>query len=218
MNPAMKKAITLIALITLFSQLCKAQAGAAGIDTAGTVFYSSEFKWKMQVPAGFVKQNSEQYKANQKEGVELLGKGLNAEITDRVHQICSYKYRTVNYFEANEHPFDKKAYGDFLSSCNKIEDELYTCFKNQVPGSFKIDTLHATTTIGGLLFQSFRLQVSANTKVVATYLFYTRLFDNKEFSIVIVYADKTSGDKMLSAWETSTFEKIDLLLCFAEGW
>jgi hypothetical protein len=201
----MNRTLPLIIFAILFSLGCKGQAGESA--TAGE-FYSKEFKWKLAVPAGFVKQTTSQFASMQKTGTKMLERGLDAKLIDYpTEQICSYKYQTVNYFEVNKHMFNKALYGDFLTSVKSVEDAFYTGFRNQVPGRFKIDTIKSTETIDGLVFQNFKLRVSADNKVVASMDFYSRLFGSQIFSVVIVYADKTSGDTMLAAWRGSMFEK-----------
>jgi hypothetical protein len=195
----MRKIIALFTLVIISIQFSKGQSPAE--------FYSKEFKWRMPVPAGFVQQSLAQYEANQNQGAAMIGKGLNTTITDRAHQVCSFKYGRTDYFEANEHPFSQKRYGDFLASCNNIENEFYTGFKNQVSDKYKIDTLRSTETIDGLVFQYFKIQVLAGNKAVANLLFYSRLFGDNELSILMVYATKESGDKMIAAWKGSKFEK-----------
>jgi len=195
----MKIPLTFITLLLISLQFSQAQSP--------TEFYSKEFKWKMPLPAGFVQQTLAQYTDNANKGAELVGKGLNVTIDDRAHQVCSFKYGTTDYFEANEHPFSKELYGDFVASCYNIENEFYTSIKNQTAGRFKIDTLHSTEVIDGLVFQYFKMQCSAGNTIVANYLVYTRLFDNNEFSILIVFGAKQSGDKMIAAWKDSKFGK-----------
>jgi hypothetical protein len=107
----------------------------------------------------------------------------------------------------NKHIFNKALYGDFLTSIKSVEYEFYTGFRNQVPEKFKIDTIRSTETVDGLIFQNFKLRVNTNGKIVAYMDFYSRQFDTQIFSVIIVYADQESGDKMLQAWKSSKFGK-----------
>ena len=204
----MKKPIALIILVIICSQLCKGQVTLSQPDTLPkNVFYSDEFKWKMIIPDGFIKQSAAAFAAQQKQGAEMVGKGLNTEIDDRAQQICSFKYGRYGYFEVNKHFFSKKMYGDVQSSCYQIENELYISLKNQVSPAFKMDTLHSTKIINGLEFQYFQMEVSANNSVIAHMLVYIKLIDNKLFTALMVYPDDASGDVMLTAWKNSKFDR-----------
>lgn len=197
----MNRTLSLIISVVLFSLACQGQS------TAGE-FYSKEFKWKLAVPAGFVKQTTSQFGSMQSTGTKMLEKSLDTKLVDYpTEQVCSYKYQNVNYFEVNKHIFNKTVYGDFPNSIKSVEDAFYTGFRNQVPGRFKIDTIRSTETVDGLIFQNFKLRVSADNKVVASMDFYSRQFGKQIFSVVIVYADKASGDTMLAAWRGSKFDK-----------
>lgn len=204
----MKKPITLVIIAVIFSQLCKGQVTLSQLDTLPkNVFYSDEFKWKMTIPDGFIKQSAAAFAAQQKQGAEMVGKGLNTEIDDRAQQICSYKYGRYGYFEVNKHVFSKKMYGDVHASCYQIENELYISLKNQVSSLFKMDTLHSTRIVNGLEFQYFQMEVSANNSVIAHMLVYIKLFDDKYFTVLMVYPDDASGNVMLTAWKNSKFER-----------
>ncbi|MDR3697075.1 hypothetical protein [Mucilaginibacter sp.] len=204
----MTKSIITVILVIIFSPLCKGQVTLSQLDTLPkNVFYNDEFKWKMIIPDGFIKQSAAAFAAQQKHGTEMVGKGLNTEIDDRAQQICSFKYGQYGYFEVNKHTFSKKMYGDFLASCYQIENEFYTSLKNQVASTFKIDTLHSTKTINGLAFQYFQMEVAGNNKVLVHMLVYIKLFDNKYFTVLMVYPDDASGDVMLTAWKNSKFDR-----------
>jgi len=204
----MKNTLLLLFLLLIFAQISIGQNTVSNKDTLQkNEFYSNEFKWRIIIPPGFLPQNAGQFELYQKQGTEQLSKGLNTPINDRAKQICSFKYGKFGYFEVNEHAFDKTMFGDFLASCKNIENEFYEGFKNQIPASVNLDTLHSTAEIDGLEFQYFKLQMSINDKVLGNMLFYSKLFGNKEFSVIIIFADKESGDTMVNAWKGSKFNK-----------
>ncbi len=61
-------------------------------------------------------------------------------------------------------------------------------------------------TIGGLAFQKFSIKLDMSSEITMHILMYSRLFDNKEFTVNIMYVDQEQGNKMLKAWLDSKFE------------
>jgi type IV secretory pathway VirD2 relaxase len=200
----MKKTLSFIVASILITQICNGQD-----TTKRNEFYNKEFKWKILVPEGFDTMSAEQYEALQKQGVKDLEKTINGKIDGVAKRICAYKSKNsiFNYFEANQQFFDMKTNGDFFAQCKGDDDEVYDTFKRQLFNNTKIDTTISNETIDGLVFRKFKLQISFDNERALNMYIYSMLFDNKEFTVVIEYLNKTKGDLILNAWRNSKFEK-----------
>jgi hypothetical protein len=75
-----------------------------------------------------------------------------------------------------------------------------------MPG-IKIDSTRMVDKIDNLEFQTFKMKVEYPNKMVMNILMFSRLFDKREFSVNIMYVDKSKGQQMLDSWRKSRFEK-----------
>ena len=71
----------------------------------------------------------------------------------------------------------------------------------------KIERRTTTEIVDQLEFQKFEMEVEYPNKMVLHLLMYSRLFDEKEFSVNIMFVDKAKGAEMLDSWKKSKFSK-----------
>lgn len=195
----MKKTILFITVI-LIAQICRGQ-----VDTTERGVYCKEFKWKISIPEGFVNITPEQYAKLQQKGTEVLEKASNGKIENNTTRVFAFKTDQFHYFESNYQPFDPLKDGDFATSCRSVYDIIYAGLKKQLPEGTKMDSTISTEVIDHLIFQRFEMKLNLN-KLVLTMLMYNRLFDKKDLTISIFYADKSKGDLILNSWRNSKFE------------
>jgi len=50
------------------------------------------------------------------------------------------------------------------------------------------------------------MEVTYPNDMIMNLLMYSRLFDDQEFTVNIMYVDKQKGKKMLKSWQNSKFE------------
>jgi hypothetical protein len=203
----MKNALAFIVTVLMFVQICKGQNVTSNHDTLSkNEFYSKEFKWRILIPAGFDTVSAEQYAALQKQGVSDLEKTSNSKIEDLAKRICAYKSTIFNYFEANQQQFDTNTDGDFPAHCRVNDNYVYDTYKKLLLGNAKLDTTISSEIIDGLIFQKFKLQFSINNKIALNMYVFSRLFEKKEFTMVMVFTNKAKGDLILNAWKNSIFD------------
>ena len=70
----------------------------------------------------------------------------------------------------------------------------------------KIDSASSRETIGGLEFQTFKLILVFPDGMKWHSLVYNRLFDDKDFSVSIMYIEEEAGKMIIDAWRNSEFE------------
>jgi hypothetical protein len=71
----------------------------------------------------------------------------------------------------------------------------------------KIDSFSTVEKIDNLDFQTFNMKVEYPNKMVLNVIMFSRLFNKREFSINIMYVDKSKGQQMLDSWLKSKFKK-----------
>jgi len=204
----MKIALSLIVTVLMFLQICKGQNVTSNHDTLSkNEFYNKEFNWRILIPAGFDTVSAEQYAVLQKLGMTDWEKTSNSKVEGLAKRICSYKSTIFNYFEANQQQFDTNTDGDFPAHCLEDDNYVYGTYKKVLFGNAALDTTISSEMIDGLMFQKFKLQFSINNKIALNMYVYSRLFDKKEFTVVMVYTNKAKGDLILNAWKNSIFDR-----------
>ena len=199
----------LITCLTL-SDISKGQENVVKHDTSSqTVFFDTKFKWRILIPKGFDTVSAKVYASLQKQGIEDLEKTANQNVQEDsiATRICAYQSNIFNYFEANKVTFDSKIYGNFYTCCRQDDDQIYAYYKKILFDDLKIDTIITNEKIDGYDFRRFQLHIEFGNKRELNMDVYSRLFDDKEFTLVIVYANRKKGDLILSAWRKSTFGK-----------
>jgi len=195
----MKHKLLLILSMVLFAGGCYAQ-------TPGKEVYNDMFKWRIKIPNEFVNMTAEEYAANQKKGADALEQTVNSKIENHSKPIFVFKSDQLHYLESNYQPYDVKTDGDYSASCRIVNEAVYDTFKKQMNGA-QIDSVYTSETIDGLTFKVFKISINFPNKMVLTCYMFSRLFTNRDFSVMLMYADKVKGEAMLNAFRKSTFGK-----------
>lgn len=168
--------------------------------------YNQDFNWTITIPDDFENVSSEQWAKMQDKGADAIEKTYGEEVINQAKTIFVFKSDQLNYFESNYQPFDTATDGDYLESCKNVSDILYETFRAQMP-DIKIDSTRMVDKIDNLEFQTFKMKVEYPNKMVMNILMFSRLFDKREFSVNIMYVDKSKGQQMLESWRKSKFMK-----------
>ena len=201
----MKKTLSFIFVIILFSQLCNAQASGAKSDIAAkNEFYDTEFKWRILVPPGFDTVSSVAYAEVQKIGVDEITYNKTKITTSR---ICAYTNHDFDYFDAQKQTFDPKTDGSFFLHCKTNDNNTYKRYRGLLGTDLLIDTSVSNEIIDGLTFRKFKLQITFTDKGTMDIYEYSRLFDTEVFTFGVSYMNEAKGDLILDAWRNSKFEK-----------
>lgn len=186
--------------LTVFMQSCYGQISPK------MKIYNEDFKWTITIPENFEKLSNEQWSKMQNKGAAAIEKTYDGKIINQTTILFVFKSGQTNYFESNYQPYDITTDGEYLENCNAVNEMLYETFKSQMP-NIKIDTTKTVEKIDHLEFQNFKMKVEYPNKMILTILMYNRLFENKEFTVNIMYLDDKKGEQMINAWKASTFNK-----------
>lgn len=141
----------------------------------------------------------------QKRGTDAIEDTYDEVVVNNAKTIFVFKNGDFNYLESNYQPFDEDTDGDFIESCKNVNEVLYETFKAQMANAV-VDSSSSVEKIGGLEFQTFKMQIAFPNGMMMRTFMYSRLFDKKEFSVNITYLDDKQGERMINAWTHSTFE------------
>lgn len=168
--------------------------------------YDKNFKWTITIPAGFDIVSAEKLEKMQNRGIDAIEKTYDGKFENNAKTIFVFQNDQLNYFESNYQPFDTTKNGNHLESFREVNKMLYGTFEAQMK-SAKFDSSSSTQTIDGLTFQTFKVAVTIPDKMVLNVQMFSRLFDDKEFTVNIITADKQKEKELLDCWLNSKFEK-----------
>ena len=173
---------------------------------AGKEFSYKPFNWKIIIPQGTTVVSAQEWSKLEQKGAEAIEKTYGEKVESNATTLFVVKYDDLNYFEANQQPYDSIADPDYPAYFRTVNEVLYETFKEQIPNG-TIDTASSEELIAGLLFQKFRISISMPNNIVIRLFMYSRPFGDKELTINIMYVDEEKGIRMMSAWKKSTFGK-----------
>lgn len=190
------KSIVYILIILIFSKCSNSKSKKE--------IFSSDFNWTITIPEGFTSLSENEIKRLQDKGLNALEKTYDTTITNCTKNIFFLKSDDLNYFESNYQLYDTIVDGNYLEMCQAINAAAYETYVTQMPG-IKVDTSSSFEQIDGLKFRVMKISATYPNKLVLTILSYSRLFDNKDFSVNIMYTDKEKGKLMIDSWKNSKF-------------
>lgn len=177
-----------------------------GQKAAPSTFYSPEFKWRVSIPAGFDTLSAESQQQMNKAGQNALEKTVGEKIETEATSIFTLHSGLGNYFQADYQSFDPAKDGDFNQMCNSVNQLLYETFKTQMPNA-KMDSASSTTTVDGLVFQTFTVNIHLGILFTTHVRVYSHLFGTKDFTVNITTMEPVKEKALMESWMNSTFEK-----------
>lgn len=196
----MSKAIFIYIVLLLLYSNCSGQT-----KTLPKNLFNEEFNWSIVIPENFNDVSPTDWERIQNKGADAIENIYGEELINQAKTIFVFKNADFNYLESNYQPFDVEVDGDYLESCKIVNEILYETFIGQMPNAI-IDSSSSVEKISGLEFQTFKVKVDYPNGMIMHLLMYSRLFDNKEFTVNITYVDEEQGQKMVNAWKNSKFE------------
>jgi hypothetical protein len=190
--------LTIAVLFITFSLHAQAEAGKE--------YVYKPLNWKIVIPQGTTVVSEQEWERLQQKGAAAIEKTYGEKIENNASTLFVVKYDDLNYFEANQQPYDSIADPDYPAYFRSVNDVLYTTFKEQIPNG-TIDSSSSEELIAGLLFQKFRISITLPNNMVIRMFMFSRTFGDKELTVNIMYVDEEKGIRMMSAWKKSTFGK-----------
>ncbi|MBX2969032.1 MAG: hypothetical protein KF803_06655 [Cyclobacteriaceae bacterium] len=173
--------------------------------TKPETLYNEDFKWTITIPENFINVSPQEWAKMQDKGLDAVEKTFGEEVVNQSKVIFVFKNADFNYLEANYQLFNVETDGDYLESCKAVNEILFETFKTQMPNA-KIDSISSIEKISNLDFQTFKMKIYFPNGMTMHSIMYSRLFEDREFSVNIMYVDERQGKRMIEAWTKSTFE------------
>jgi hypothetical protein len=191
-------------LLLAFTSLLLLASCEDKVTTQDAVIDMPLFNWHMKIPDGFEKETQAEWDEIKAKGTEVIEESMDEKIEGEVETIMVFKKDDSNYFDANYQDYDSLDSGGYLQSCKNVNEVIYETFLAQMV-DLQIDSSSTTVMIDGLEFQQFNIVVQFPSDVKLTTHMYSRLFNDTELAINIMYQDAEYGQQMVDAWMTSSF-------------
>jgi len=197
----MKKKLFQLLIVNFFLTSCIGQT-----KTEKKTIYNKDFKWTITIPAGFDTVSADVWTKMQNRGADAIEKTYDAKVENKAKTIFVFRNNQVNYFESNYQPFDTSKDGNYIESFREVNKILYGTFETQMNDA-KLDSTSSTQTIDGLVFQTFKIEITLPNKMLLRMIMYSRLFGKREFTVNILTLDRSKERELLESWLNSKFER-----------
>ena len=191
---------TLLLIISLLVQVCMAQV------VPKQKFFDESLKWSITIPEGFESVPAKEWSKIQNRGAQAIEDTYEEEVINLTEIIFVFRAGQFNIFESNTQPFDEELFENYEAACAETYSIVYETFTAQMPDA-QVDTLTSTEVIDNLEFQKFEVKIQYPNGLVMHIFMFSRLFDDREFTVNLMYIDEEQGEKMMEAWQKSTFKK-----------
>lgn len=175
-----------------------------GNQTNSEVVTVEDFNWTVTIPENFIPIDEKEWDKTIKRGKDAVEKTVG-EIDNQAITIFTYKNEQFNNFEANWQPFDLEIDGDYSESIALVNNIVYETFETQIPKA-KLDSVSRIQKISGLEFHRFDIAIDFPNGMKMKTIGFSRLFNQKDFTMNISYIDEKIGKEMLEAFLKSKFE------------
>ena len=195
----MKKVFSFIIILAIL--------GCNGQSELNTVYFDKEFNWTIKLPKEYKKISYSEWTSKVEDGGSAIERNNDVTFENKTKPIFIFKIDSQNYFESTKMQYDTNKDGelkDYLREYNQIQ---FNTFKSERP-DLKIDTLTTNINIDELTFEKHEMNVSYknSTNTIIKIINYDRIFDEKLFSINVIYNDEKIGSKLIKEIESSKFK------------
>ena len=179
--------------------------GLTAQEEATNVYYDTTFNWSIIIPDGFFSVTPEEWAVMQNRGKEAFEESLDGEIIEPATTILVVKKNQFNYIEANYMVNDPED-GTPEETVHLVGDLMYLTLQDQMPG-LPIDSSYSNVLISGLDFTLFTININFEEQQLMLRIeMYSHVFEDKDFTLNIMYMDEEQGLLMKDAWFASKFE------------
>jgi hypothetical protein len=191
----------------LFLVLLIFVATTLNAQVAGEEYTVEEFGWTMTIPEGFEVVAPKDWEKHRYNGLEIIEDYINEDldealnITEVIYVINSGDH---NVLEVNKQPYDTAIDGDPVENDKFLAEVLSEAFKQKIPDAI-IETKFSSEELNGKLFRKTTMVLKKDKFQFVSYM-YSKIFDDTELTINIMYINPLKGMQMVKALKASTFK------------
>jgi len=168
----------------------------------GEVYNSPDIGWTITIPTGWTVVSRDQTDANDKKGSEAMKKAYKGEINmSKLKHLISFQKDKFNVFMSTYEPFKDGAEA-YEQNCLAVNNLIYETYTQQ---GIKSDTSSGKELIHGHYFRTFYATLYApGGQAVLRQILYSRLINEKDFTVTLNYNNEKDKEAMMDAWKNST--------------
>lgn len=188
-----------------FLILCSIFTYSTIIAQKSRQFSFQQINWKIDLPNDFIVADSNSGKAILKEGVDLVEDKSNIKLESSKTIVLIVANKEQNYFSAIITPFDP-AISNWQEEHANLKNNSYQLMKETVPNAI-IDTSSTNVKIDGLSFESFKMKLTVEGRIVLSVVALWKLYKGYDVGITYSYNDDAIREQIETMLSRSTFLK-----------
>lgn len=181
---------------------------SANAQTGGETFYSKEFNWTIELPAGFEKVSDAEWDRKKEVGLNAVEETLDADLNDILipnKTLFVVKKGVSDLMEVNLQAFDPANDGDYEESVKTVWGVIAQTFKAKMRDAVVTHEI-GSEVISNLKFLKSTIIITLKNNMKIYSISYNRLFGKKDFTMNIMYMNGKNGKLLMDAWKSSVFK------------
>jgi hypothetical protein len=164
-----------------------------------------EVGWTITLPPDFKVADSAKTADQMQQGKKAIEESTNTKVDMSTTKTLINATKGHNTFNVTITGFDPKTDGDFAATNQITKNMVYQTFANQMPDA-KVDSNSSSTTIGGLDFDQFHVNVKVKGQTIFNMYVLTKLYKGYDFGITYLYVDEASKREIEGILDNSQFQ------------
>jgi hypothetical protein len=169
------------------------------------VIENDDFKWTVKIPKNFRELSESEWNKVEDRGMDVFENVYGEEVENRVTTLFAFKNGKFQTFESNYQIHDLERDGDHTESNHEVNKIMYEALEETMP-NVTLDSISSKEIINGLEFNRFEMNIDFPNGIEMTTVGYNRLFNDKDFTINIVYTKESVGKELIENILNSKFE------------
>ncbi|WP_010134010.1 hypothetical protein [Ochrovirga pacifica] len=169
------------------------------------VIENEDFKWTVTIPKNFRELSDSEWDKVENKGMDAFENVYGEEVENRATTLFAYKSGQFQTFESNFQIHDLEEDGNYYESNREVNKMTFETLKETMPNAI-LDSVSSKEMIDGLEFDRFQMNIDFQNGIEMTTVGYSRLFNDKDFTINIVYTKENVGKELIENILTSKFE------------
>ncbi len=169
------------------------------------VIENDDFKWTVTIPKNFRELSESEWDKFEDKGMDVFEDVYGEEMENRATTLFAYKSGKFQTFESNYQIHDLETDGDYFKSNHEVNKMMYETFEETMP-NVTLNSISSKEIINGLEFNRFQINIDFPNGIEMTTVGYSRLFNDKDFTINIVYTKESVGKELIENILNSKFD------------
>jgi hypothetical protein len=169
------------------------------------IIVNDDFNWTVTIPKNFRELSEGEWDKVEDKGIDVFEDLYGEEVESKATLLFAYKKGDFQSFQSYYKIHDLETDEDYSKSNHELNKLMYKAFEEMVPNG-KLDSIASVTIINGLEFNRFDVIIDFPDGMKMTTVDFSRLFNDKDVTINIVYTNKNVGKKLIENILNSKFE------------